>query len=77
MKLSSVRLKILMRLEQMSHGSGQVKLHCKEVARELIPDGLGSISCDRYLRWLREEGFITYPDPRSNNHYYNIELKYL
>lgn len=82
-RLSGVRLKILMKLEQIAQyqrNEGKdydVKLHCKEVARELIQSGSGSISVDRYLRYLRQEGFIDYPDPRSNGHFYKITLKYI
>ena len=55
--------------------NGIVILHSKLVHRELIPDGLGSCSVDRYLRKLRQDGIIEYDDPRRNNYFYVIKIK--
>ena len=52
-----------------------VKLHTKQVERDIIPDGLGCLSVSRYIRAMRQQGFIDYEDPRKTEHFYIIKIK--
>jgi hypothetical protein len=52
-----------------------VTLHTKEVEKEIIPEGLGSLSVSRYLRAMRQQGLIMYGDPRRHNHFYIIVIE--
>jgi hypothetical protein len=52
-----------------------VKLHTKQVEREIIPDGLGCLSVSRYIRAMRQQGLIEYEDPRKMGHFYIIKIK--
>ena len=51
-----------------------IKLHTKEVEREIIPDGLGCLSVSRYIRAMRKVGLIYYEDPRKMGHFYIIRI---
>jgi hypothetical protein len=51
-----------------------VTLHTKEVEREVITDGLGSLSVSRYIRAMKQNGLIEYDDPRKHNHFYIIKI---
>jgi hypothetical protein len=52
-----------------------IKLHTKQVEREIIPDGLGCLSVSRYIRAMRQIGLIDYEDPRKTGHFYIIKIK--
>jgi hypothetical protein len=52
-----------------------VKLHTKQVERNIIPDGLGCLSVSRYIRAMRQAGLIDYEDPRKTGHFYIIRIK--
>jgi hypothetical protein len=51
-----------------------VKLHTKQVERNIIPDGLGCLSVSRYIRAMRKVGLIYYEDPRKMGHFYIIRI---
>jgi len=52
-----------------------LKLHTKQVEREIIPDGLGCLSVSRYIRAMRQQKLIEYEDPRKTGHFYIIKIK--
>jgi len=52
-----------------------VVAHTRTIEREIIPDGIGCTSVSRYLRAMRQQGFIEYKDPRKNYHIYVIHIK--
>jgi len=54
--------------------NGFVKLHSKEVERDLIPKGKYCLSVSKYCRNLRAMGEIEFPDPRANEHFYLIRI---
>mgnify|MGYP001190354095 FL=1 len=72
---SKVAKEILNKLKEKSDDNNVVILHTKEVHRAIIPDGLGSCSVDRYLRYMRKLGVIEYDDPRRNKYFYVIKIK--
>ncbi len=65
--------KIYLKLKKLAK-DGMVTLHTRQIHRELIPNGSGSCSADRYIRQLRAEGLIDYPDPRLYNNFYLITI---
>lgn len=70
---SDVTLKIGKELLKRARNN-KVKLHSVDVERRLLPKGEGSLSTSRYMRLLRQYGYIDYPDPRINNHTYDIKI---
>ena len=54
--------------------NNQLSLHTKEVERSVIESGKYCLSTSRYLRSLRLQGYIEYPDPRANEHIYKITI---
>jgi hypothetical protein len=65
-------VKILNKLIKMKKDKKPVKMTSYYVERELIPKGIGALSCSRILRALRSDNLISYNDPRKNNHIYEI-----
>jgi hypothetical protein len=69
----TVIVKILNKLLKMKKDKKPVKITSYYVERELIPKGIGSLSCSRILRALRSDhNLISYDDPRKKNHTYEI-----
>ena len=70
--------RVLEWLKARWHGT-TLKIHAKTVSREIIPDGIGCLSVEKYLRNLRKRwrdtgAGIDYPDPRANDHFYLITV---
>jgi len=70
---SKVAKKIMKKLKKKSK-DGIVIIHTKELHYNLLPNGNGSCSVDRYIRFLRQNKYIQYEDPRKNKHYYKIRI---
>ncbi len=62
----------------MAHSfKGKLMIHSRVVEREIIPEGIYSLSVSKYVRNLRLYGYISYPDPRGNQHQYKITLLHI
>lgn len=72
---SNVARDIFNELIKRKNENNIVLIHTKEVHRDIIKNGLGSCSVDRYLRYMRKLGIIEYDNPKRNNHFYKIKIK--
>lgn len=73
MRLETVKQKVVKELCRHKIGN-KINVSSFYLERHLIPSGEGSLSVTRYIRQLRNEKALRYPDPRANNHKYLITV---